>query len=65
MLNTLWFRDESFITRWGSRLYSGGGGRRYFFGDVLGEGVENKNPFGQGGGSYILSGIWGGGPYPK
>ena len=39
-------RDESFITRWGGRLYSGGVG--IFFWWCTG-GVENKNPLGQGG----------------
>ena len=45
------------------RLYSGGGGRIFFFFfffcDVL-EGLKIKLPW-AGGGSYISSGIWGGG----
>ena len=48
--------DESFIIRWGGRLYSGGGGRNFFWWCT--GGGENKNPLGQGG-SYISSGIWG------
>ena len=40
------FRDESFITSWGGRLYSGGGVGN-FFGDVLG-GLKIKWPMGRG-----------------
>ena len=48
IVGTASVRDESFITSWGGRLYSGGGVGK-FFGDVLG-GVENKMTYGQGGG---------------
>ena len=41
---------------WG--LYSGGSD--FFFDDVLGGGVENKNPLGQGGG-HIFHQVFGGG----
>ena len=40
---------------WGGG-YILGGLSEYLFGDV--PGVENKKPLGQGGGSYISSGIW-------
>ena len=40
------FRDESFITSWGGRLYSGGIG--IFFCDVLG-GLKRKQPMDRGG----------------
>ena len=55
-LHEIAIRDESFITSWGGRLYSGGVGN--FFGDVLGGG-ENKMTYGQGG-SCISSGMGGG-----
>ena len=42
----------------GGGLYSGGGAE--FFMVIYWGGVGNKNPLGQGG-SYISSGIWGGG----
>ena len=43
----------------GAGYIQGGGGWIFFFGDVLGGGVENKNPLGQGG--HIFRQEFGGG----
>ena len=55
--NLVWLRDESFITSWGGRLYSGGVGN--FFGDVLGGGLKIKWPMGRGG--HVFRQVLGGG----